>query len=89
MQDDTSNNKLTINYIRFVGGSCISSAVDAVVGLCSRWNAGHMLIGAFDPMGIGGSYSWDVRIFYGLGVAGDARRLLYRQSGGLLTSISP
>ena len=36
-----------------MGGSCIHSAVGAVVGLCSRWEAGSMLQRACSAMGLG------------------------------------
>jgi len=39
--------------------------------------------------GTGGLYGWDVGILYGPGIAGVAFRLLYRKSGGLVTSIGP
>jgi len=36
-----------------MGGSGIRSAVDAVVGLCSRWEAGNLLQRACGAMGLG------------------------------------
>jgi hypothetical protein len=39
--------------------------------------------------GSGGLYGGDVGILCGPGIAGDAFRLLYKKSGGLVTSIYP
>jgi hypothetical protein len=39
--------------------------------------------------GIGGLYGGDVGILYGPGIAGNAFRLLYKKSGGLVTSTDP
>ncbi len=39
--------------------------------------------------GFVGLYGGDVEILYGPGIAGDAFRLLYKKSGGLVTSIDP
>ena len=36
-----------------MGGSCIRFAVAAVVGLCSRWEAGNLLQRACGAMGLG------------------------------------
>jgi len=70
-----------------MGGSGIHSAVSDVVGLCSRWEAGNLLQG-HAVQWVWGLYGGDVGILYGPGIAGDAFRLLYRKSGGMVTSIS-
>jgi hypothetical protein len=72
-----------------MGGSGIRSAVGAVVGLCSRWEAGNLLQRACGAMGLGGLYGGDVGILYGPGIPGAVFRLLCRKSGGLVTSIGP
>ena len=73
---------------RCMGGSGIRSAVGAVVGLCSRWEAGNLLHG-HAVQWVCGLYGGDVGILYGPGIAGYAFRLLYRKSGELVTSIRP
>jgi hypothetical protein len=70
-----------------MGGSGIRSAVAAVVGLCSRWEAGSVLQRACGAMGLGGLYGGVLGNLYGPGIAGVAFRLLGRKFGGLVTSI--
>jgi hypothetical protein len=72
-----------------MGGSVIHSAMGAVVSLCSRWETGNLLQRACGAMGLGGLYGGEVGILYGPGIPGGSFRLLYRISGGLVTSIGP
>ncbi len=74
---------------RCMGRSGIRSAVGAVVSRCSRWEAGNVLQRACVAMGLGGLYGGKVGIFYRPGIAGSVFRLLYRKSGGLVTSVDP
>jgi hypothetical protein len=72
-----------------MGGSGIRSAVGAVVGLCSRWEAGNLLQRACGAQWEWGLYGGEMGILYGPGIAGDALRLLCEKSGGLVASIGP
>jgi hypothetical protein len=72
-----------------MGGSGIRSAVGAVVGLCSRWEAGNLLQRACGAMGLGDCTVGMWRFYTDPGIAGVVFRLLCRKSGGLETSIGP
>jgi hypothetical protein len=50
-------------------GSGIRSAVDSVVGVCSRWEAGNLLQKADGAMRLGGLDGGKKGILYGLGIA--------------------
>jgi hypothetical protein len=71
-----------------MGESGIRSAVGAVVGLCSRWEACSLLQRACGAMELG-DCTGGIGILYGPGIAVDAFRLLHRKSAGLVTFIGP
>jgi len=53
-----------------MGRSGIRSAVGAVGGLCSRWEAGNLLQRACVAMSLVGLYGGNVGILYRPGIAG-------------------
>ncbi len=71
-----------------MGGSGIRSAVGAVVGLCSRWEAGNLLQRACVAMGLG-IVRWERGDFMQTRYRRLRFRLLYRKSGPLVTSDDP
>jgi hypothetical protein len=88
MNDGDPNYSLTqvaTSSARCMGGSDIRSALAAIVGLCSRWQAGNLLQRACGAVGLWGLYGGDVGYLCGPGIAGVALRLLYRKSGGLVS----
>jgi hypothetical protein len=70
-----------------MGGSGIRSGVGVAAGLCSRREAGNLLQRACDAVGLVNCTVGGVWILCGPGIAGDAFRLLYRNTGGLEITI--